>query len=87
MPNSPSQIIPYMLEWRQIWGSARQRKGSNSAKTVYQEIPWSILVYLGYQCAKNCLLKMAPGSRCRMSWTFRWAVMGPRINTRGDHVL
>ncbi|GFU65282.1 hypothetical protein TNCV_299811 [Trichonephila clavipes] len=43
MPNSPSQIIPYMLEWRQIWGSARQRKGSNSAKAVYQEIP---LVYL-----------------------------------------
>ncbi|GFX02382.1 hypothetical protein TNCV_2285491 [Trichonephila clavipes] len=38
---------------------------------------------------------MAPGSRCmngntcgfRMSWTYRWAVMLPRINTRGDRVL
>ncbi|GFX24895.1 e3 ubiquitin-protein ligase RNF13 [Trichonephila clavipes] len=38
---------------------------------------------------------MAPGSRCmsgntsgcKMSWTYRWAVMVPRINTRGDHVL
>ncbi|GFU36296.1 uncharacterized protein TNCV_559331 [Trichonephila clavipes] len=39
--------------------------------------------------------KMVPGSRCmsgntcgcRMSWTYRWAVMVPRINTRGDRVL
>ncbi|GFW20410.1 hypothetical protein TNCV_4546771 [Trichonephila clavipes] len=38
---------------------------------------------------------MAPGSRCmscktcgcRMSWMYRWAVMVPRINTRGDPVL
>ncbi|GFV67836.1 uncharacterized protein TNCV_926021 [Trichonephila clavipes] len=38
---------------------------------------------------------MAPGSRClsgnkcgcRMSWTYRWAVMVPQINTRGDRVL
>ncbi|GFU40563.1 uncharacterized protein TNCV_3229631 [Trichonephila clavipes] len=38
---------------------------------------------------------MAPGSRCmsgntcdcRMSWTYRWAVLVPRINTRGDRVL
>ncbi|GFS88104.1 uncharacterized protein TNCV_764831 [Trichonephila clavipes] len=39
---------------------------------------------------------MAPGSRCssgktwgcRMSWTYRWVVMVPMINTRGcDHVL
>ncbi|GFU95701.1 e3 ubiquitin-protein ligase RNF13 [Trichonephila clavipes] len=38
---------------------------------------------------------MAPGSRCmngntcgcRMLWTFRWAVMVPQINTRGDRVL
>ncbi|GFT31198.1 hypothetical protein TNCV_2679671 [Trichonephila clavipes] len=38
---------------------------------------------------------MAPGSRfmsgnvcsCRMSWTYLWAVMVPRIKERGDHVL
>ncbi|GFV57657.1 uncharacterized protein TNCV_3132451 [Trichonephila clavipes] len=38
---------------------------------------------------------MAPGSRymsgntcgCRMSGTYRWTVMVPRINTRGDRVL
>ncbi|GFW80005.1 uncharacterized protein TNCV_984141 [Trichonephila clavipes] len=38
---------------------------------------------------------MAPGSRCmngntcgcRTSWTYRWAVMVPRINTGGDRVL
>ncbi|GFU01063.1 e3 ubiquitin-protein ligase RNF13 [Trichonephila clavipes] len=38
---------------------------------------------------------MAPGRSCisgytcgcRMSWTYRWAVRVPRINTRGDRVL
>ncbi|GFU57317.1 uncharacterized protein TNCV_3635031 [Trichonephila clavipes] len=38
---------------------------------------------------------MAPGSRCmngnksgcRVSWAYRWAVMVPGINTRGDRVL
>ncbi|GFU43208.1 uncharacterized protein TNCV_1566651 [Trichonephila clavipes] len=38
---------------------------------------------------------MAPGSRCmsgntcgcRMSWIYNWAVMVPRINTRGERVL
>ncbi|GFX81241.1 hypothetical protein TNCV_1828781 [Trichonephila clavipes] len=38
---------------------------------------------------------MAPGSHCmsgntygcRMSWTYHWAVMVPRIKTRGGHVL
>ncbi|GFX80217.1 uncharacterized protein TNCV_2642331 [Trichonephila clavipes] len=38
---------------------------------------------------------MAPGRRCMrsntcgcwMSWTYPWAVMVPRINTRGDRVL
>ncbi|GFW41320.1 uncharacterized protein TNCV_1003131 [Trichonephila clavipes] len=38
---------------------------------------------------------MAPGNSsmsgntcgCRMSWTYRWAIMVPRINTRGDRVL
>ncbi|GFV36708.1 hypothetical protein TNCV_1033841 [Trichonephila clavipes] len=34
MPNSPTQMIPDMLDWRQIWGSRRPRKGSNSAKKV-----------------------------------------------------
>ncbi|GFX10562.1 uncharacterized protein TNCV_2583831 [Trichonephila clavipes] len=38
---------------------------------------------------------MAPGSRCmsgspcgcRMSWTYRWAVMVPRYNTKRDRVF
>ncbi|GFV48219.1 calpain-A [Trichonephila clavipes] len=34
MPNPPSQMIPDMLDWRQIWGSGRPRKGSNSVDTV-----------------------------------------------------
>ncbi|GFX08356.1 hypothetical protein TNCV_3268451 [Trichonephila clavipes] len=34
MPSSPSHMIPDVLVWRQIWGSDRQRKGSNSAETV-----------------------------------------------------
>ncbi|GFV46619.1 hypothetical protein TNCV_4291 [Trichonephila clavipes] len=34
MSNSPSQIKPDMLYWRQIWGSGRPTKGSNSAETV-----------------------------------------------------
>ncbi|GFV81947.1 uncharacterized protein TNCV_3151451 [Trichonephila clavipes] len=34
MPKSSSQRIPDMLDWRQIWGSGRPRKGSNSAETV-----------------------------------------------------
>ncbi|GFX51429.1 uncharacterized protein TNCV_3103621 [Trichonephila clavipes] len=29
MPNSPSQMIPDMLNWRQIWVSGRPRKGSD----------------------------------------------------------
>ncbi|GFW43057.1 uncharacterized protein TNCV_1474521 [Trichonephila clavipes] len=29
MPNSPSQMIQDMLDWRQIWRSGRQRKSSN----------------------------------------------------------
>ncbi|GFV75519.1 hypothetical protein TNCV_1483631 [Trichonephila clavipes] len=33
MPNSPSQMIPDRLDWRQIWGSGRPRKGSNSPET------------------------------------------------------
>ncbi|GFT49078.1 e3 ubiquitin-protein ligase RNF13 [Trichonephila clavipes] len=34
MSKLPSQMIPDMLNWRQIWGSIRPRKGSNSAETV-----------------------------------------------------
>ncbi|GFX24052.1 hypothetical protein TNCV_2435461 [Trichonephila clavipes] len=30
MPNSPTQMIPDMLDWTQIWESGRPRKGSNS---------------------------------------------------------
>ncbi|GFT34061.1 hypothetical protein TNCV_4385041 [Trichonephila clavipes] len=33
MPNSTSQMIPDMHDWRQIWGSGRPRKGSNGAET------------------------------------------------------
>ncbi|GFV83331.1 hypothetical protein TNCV_1900571 [Trichonephila clavipes] len=34
MPNSPSQMIKDMLDWREIWGSGSPRKGRNSAETV-----------------------------------------------------
>ncbi|GFW00077.1 hypothetical protein TNCV_3568661 [Trichonephila clavipes] len=34
MPNSSSQMIPDMLDWRQIWESGRPWKGSNCPKTV-----------------------------------------------------
>ncbi|GFX14322.1 NRF domain-containing protein [Trichonephila clavipes] len=34
MPYSSRQMIPDMLDWRQIWGSRRPKKGSNSAETV-----------------------------------------------------
>ncbi|GFV06746.1 uncharacterized protein TNCV_1611591 [Trichonephila clavipes] len=37
MPNSPSQMIPDMLDQKQIWGSGRPRKGSNNAETVLIE--------------------------------------------------
>ncbi|GFU51012.1 uncharacterized protein TNCV_4462041 [Trichonephila clavipes] len=35
MPNSPSQMVLDILDWRQISGSGRTRKGSNSAETVF----------------------------------------------------
>ncbi|GFU86599.1 uncharacterized protein TNCV_3839851 [Trichonephila clavipes] len=34
MPNLPSQMIPDMFDYMQIWGSGRSRKSSNSAETV-----------------------------------------------------
>ncbi|GFT34361.1 e3 ubiquitin-protein ligase RNF13 [Trichonephila clavipes] len=34
MPNSPSQMIPDMLDWRQFWGLRRPMKDSKSAETV-----------------------------------------------------
>ncbi|GFV42530.1 hypothetical protein TNCV_2905391 [Trichonephila clavipes] len=34
MPNSPSQMIPDTLDWRQICGSGRLRKDSSSVETV-----------------------------------------------------
>ncbi|GFW33564.1 uncharacterized protein TNCV_2210961 [Trichonephila clavipes] len=87
MPNLPSQMIPHMLDWRQIWGSGRPRKGGNSVVTVLRH-PCRVRMNI-------VLLKMAPRSRCmsgntcgcRMSWTYHWAVMVPWINTRGDRVL
>ncbi|GFT64158.1 HNF-1_N domain-containing protein [Trichonephila clavipes] len=32
--NSPSQMIPDMLDWREIWRSDRPRRGNNNAETV-----------------------------------------------------
>ncbi|GFW67694.1 hypothetical protein TNCV_3445661 [Trichonephila clavipes] len=34
MPNSPSQMVPDMIDWRQIWGSDRPMKGINNAETA-----------------------------------------------------
>ncbi|GFV30676.1 uncharacterized protein TNCV_3931981 [Trichonephila clavipes] len=34
MPNSPSQMIADMLDWRQMLGSGRPRRGNNSVETV-----------------------------------------------------
>ncbi|GFU33964.1 transposable element Tcb2 transposase [Trichonephila clavipes] len=34
MPNSPSQMIPDVLDWRLFWESYRPRTGSNSVETV-----------------------------------------------------
>ncbi|GFW91473.1 hypothetical protein TNCV_3376371 [Trichonephila clavipes] len=34
MLNSPSQTIPDMFDWNQIWGLGRPRKSSKSAETV-----------------------------------------------------
>ncbi|GFV30009.1 uncharacterized protein TNCV_3100861 [Trichonephila clavipes] len=83
MPNSPSQIIPDMLDWRQIWGSVRSRKGNNSAET-------SLVTPLPCE-AEDCLVEKRCMSGntcgCRMSWTYRWAVLVSRINTRGDRVM
>ncbi|GFT02696.1 hypothetical protein TNCV_829621 [Trichonephila clavipes] len=35
MPNSPSQVIRDMPDWRQIWGSGRPRKGCDSYEIVF----------------------------------------------------
>ncbi|GFW76254.1 uncharacterized protein TNCV_3800891 [Trichonephila clavipes] len=34
LPNSLSQIIPDMLDWRQIWGSTRQKKGKGKIEPI-----------------------------------------------------
>ncbi|GFV08901.1 hypothetical protein TNCV_3821441 [Trichonephila clavipes] len=44
MPNSSSQIISDMLDWRQIWGSGRTRKGSNNS---YRARPSIVLLKNG----------------------------------------
>ncbi|GFV55412.1 uncharacterized protein TNCV_2463021 [Trichonephila clavipes] len=37
MPNSRSQMITDLLDWRHIWGSGRPRKGCNGHTAV---LPW-----------------------------------------------
>ncbi|GFU47944.1 hypothetical protein TNCV_4967401 [Trichonephila clavipes] len=46
MSNSPSQMIPDMLDWRQIWGSGGPKKGINSAKTVLRALLWEAVLCL-----------------------------------------
>ncbi|GFT53995.1 hypothetical protein TNCV_153561 [Trichonephila clavipes] len=82
MPNSPSQITPDMLEWRQFWGSGRPRKGSNSAETV-----------LRHPCpVRPSIILLKNGSWEPLhEWQHMWLqdamCVVPRINTRGDRVL
>ncbi|GFW43138.1 uncharacterized protein TNCV_1475331 [Trichonephila clavipes] len=79
MPNSLSQMIQDMLDWRQIWGSGRARKDSNSAETVL----WHpCRVRLSIVLFKNGSWEPWQPCGCRMSWTYRWAVTVLRINTR-----
>ncbi|GFX43418.1 hypothetical protein TNCV_4874381 [Trichonephila clavipes] len=69
MPNSPSQMIPDMLYWRQIWGSGRPRKGGNSAETV-----------LRHPCCSNFLVRGLNLNGGVGGWASRAAhVMGATI--------
>ncbi|GFX55850.1 hypothetical protein TNCV_610161 [Trichonephila clavipes] len=82
MPKSSWQVIPDILDWRQIWGSGRPIK-----VVSVRGQPCDTLSM--YPRALPCL-KMASGSRCMsdytcscmMSGTYHWAAMVPRINTR-----
>ncbi|GFW58504.1 hypothetical protein TNCV_718051 [Trichonephila clavipes] len=40
MPNSPSEMIPDMLDWRQIWGSIRPRKEAKSRDSLVRPLPY-----------------------------------------------
>ncbi|GFS66436.1 uncharacterized protein TNCV_3856861 [Trichonephila clavipes] len=88
MPNSPFQLIPDMLDWRQICGSGRPRKSINSDDIVLSPLPCEAEHYL---VVKGLLAAVARGAThavtgchrhtaglsCVMAW----------INTRGDSVL
>ncbi|GFX32741.1 hypothetical protein TNCV_888791 [Trichonephila clavipes] len=77
MSNSPTQIIPDILDWRQIWGSGSPRKVSNSAEI---DLPCE---------TERCLVeKWLLGAIAGVATP---VVAGchivPRINTIGDRVL
>ncbi|GFV65752.1 uncharacterized protein TNCV_4153881 [Trichonephila clavipes] len=40
MPNSPTQTIPDMLDWRQIWGSGRPGKGKRPEEKMFKNGSW-----------------------------------------------
>ncbi|GFW58250.1 uncharacterized protein TNCV_2634241 [Trichonephila clavipes] len=54
MPNSPPQMIPDMLDWRQIWGSGRPRKDSNGTHT------FTPAVGAVYRCKAKAGLRRSP---------------------------
>ncbi|GFY21396.1 hypothetical protein TNCV_3994401 [Trichonephila clavipes] len=64
MPNSPSQIIPDILDWRQIWGSGRQRKGSNTVELALAEMaPHTITPAVGVVCHCKAKAGLRPSPR------------------------
>ncbi|GFW07006.1 hypothetical protein TNCV_3692021 [Trichonephila clavipes] len=89
MPNSPTKMIPDMLDWTPIWGSDRPREGSKNTETFLRPTP--------LPCeAEHCLVEKwllgavaSLENTCGggMPWTYCGVVIVPRINTRCDSVL
>ncbi|GFX90650.1 uncharacterized protein TNCV_3194681 [Trichonephila clavipes] len=55
MPKSPSQMIPDMLDWRQIWGPGKSRKESNS---LVPPLPCNGIPYHHTSCVSGVSLKI-----------------------------
>ncbi|GFV57743.1 hypothetical protein TNCV_4463411 [Trichonephila clavipes] len=62
MPNSTPQMTPDMLDWKQIWGSDRPMKDSNSAEAVLTPLPCE---------AEYCLVKNDSWEPLQ-DWQYMW---------------